>query len=415
MSPHPQPRKIDARRQLIFRRAVLDNRPLSLKKVQELLKDPSYKKRSAERDIKMFEEVGCVIELQRSATDPTDYEFVFVEGPHTDDVAVRKRINVDAKTLVAQLTASLICGVSIPSDRTRSIHSMNAKEILKSLEVESIKEKSIRECLQLLLNSSENQKRSITNNINHTADQILRLIRQCEPIVGGANWRKIQAKLYTFWEEPSRAIAIDSGTTNIILADLLKEIDIPLRQSKLCSLTVCTNSREIFQILGPSRVWIKTVIVGGMQKFRSSTIAGAIAEQFIRSVSMLQFGMSVIGSTRIDLERLIICTDSQEEAAIKNLFMDRSALRIVCIDNSKLQKTPGREAYRFASIDPAHVDLIVTNSPMKREDSHVYREFLDCVNQIQLRGVPVLVATSPQTFGYKYGAIKLISDDENPT
>jgi DeoR/GlpR family transcriptional regulator of sugar metabolism len=75
----------------------------------------------------------------------------------------------------------------------------------------------------------------------------------------------------------SRLIAIDSGTTNIILSRFLKKSPIPLQGSSLCSLTVCTNSRRIFEELGPSEVWIKSIIIGGQQMFRSPTIAGAIS------------------------------------------------------------------------------------------------------------------------------------------
>ncbi len=85
--------KIDARRQLIFRRAVLDNTPLSLRALRELLNDPGYTKRAAQRDIDMFRDVGCIIELQPNPKADGDFEFVSVEGPHTDEIAIRAKTN----------------------------------------------------------------------------------------------------------------------------------------------------------------------------------------------------------------------------------------------------------------------------------------------------------------------------------
>ena len=82
--------------------------------------------------------------------------------------------------------------------------------------------------------------------------------------------------------------------------------------------------------------------------------------------------------------------------------MERSSLKIVAVDSSKLQAGLGRTGYKFASIDPAHVDLIVTNCPLKTRDASEgnVSAFYHFVEAIEARGVPVLVATSGDTYPY---------------
>ena len=194
-------------------------------------------------------------------------------------------------------------------------------------------------------------------------------------------------------------VALDAGTTNTLVAEHLQELSLPIPKSSLCSLTVCTNSRKIFQLLGPPGYSVKCIIIGGQQKFHSGVIAGAMAELFLRTASILQFGMCVLGATKVDVERFVVCSDSQEEAGMKNLFMEKSSLRVICVDNGKLQVGPGREGYTFAAIDPAHIDLIITNSPFprRRESQPDEPSFKTKIANIEARGVPVLVATGPGT------------------
>jgi DeoR/GlpR family transcriptional regulator of sugar metabolism len=212
---------------------------------------------------------------------------------------------------------------------------------------------------------------------------------------------KLKRVLANFWGEANRMVAIDSGTTNIVLArKFLAELRIPMAGSPLCALTVCTNSRRIFEVLGQSTVPVKTIIIGGQQKFRSPTICGAMAELFLKAVSLLQFGMCILGATRLDLDRFAVCSDSQEESSIKTLLMERSSLRVIAVDHNKLQAGLGRTGYKFASIDPEHIDLIVTNSPLMTDPPAVFTDFIRFVKAIKSRGVPVLVATSDQTHPY---------------
>src|SRR5262245_30649143 len=102
---------VDLRRQLIFRRVVLDNHPLPLKDLKRLLQIKQYDHDTATRDIDAFRAVGCELELQPCQTDKDDHELVFLEGPHLDNDATRERIHGAEKKIVAAMAASLIYGI----------------------------------------------------------------------------------------------------------------------------------------------------------------------------------------------------------------------------------------------------------------------------------------------------------------
>lgn len=397
-------RRVAERRQLIFRHVVLDNHPLRLQQVRDYLKI-GYDEDKAQTDIDAFAAVACFLQLQPSRTDPNDKEIVFLEGPHTDDDTVRETINVKEKQLVAHLAASLICSVQedvqdseVPPWMQETSAKRALEELFARLNDERHTVKKVVALLETLKNDTQKQDDGV-----HLAStkEILKLLAHCNPMLG-RQCENLKRRLFTFWAETSRLVAIDSGTTNIHLSRFLNKTHIPLIGSRLCSLTVCTNSRRIFEILGPSHVWVKSIVVGGQQMFRTPTIAGEMAENFLRSAS-IQFGMCILGATRVDLDRYEVCSDSQEESSLKNLFMDRSSLRVICVDHSKLQSGPGRTGYRYASIDPRHIDLVLTNCPMARKTEaakETYRTFMDNVEKIENRGIPVMVATSRDTFPY---------------
>lgn len=402
--------EVNQRRHLIFRRVVLENRPLRLSALQTLLNDKSYNEQKALRDVEDFKAVGCLIELQPCAENSEEKHFVFTEGPHTDDDTWRERINGKGKELAARMAATIICGPSECIKKHLLPTWMKNSDIDRALQ-ESIGNAAVdREITakvrSVLLHLQEMVEFENGDQPIGSTDTIVKLLNQSTLAVGD-RLKSLRLNLRKFWAEANRMVAIDSGTTNKMLARYLKELSFPLPGSPLCALSVCTNSRKIFEELGPPEVGVKCIIVGGQQKFRSPTVAGAMAELFLRTASILQFGLCILGSTKVDVERFAICSDSQEEASMKNLFMEKSSLRIVCVDDSKLQTGPGREGYKYASIDPNHIDLIITNSPFRtknqnssKADIEKFKSFRTKVLAIEGRGVPVLVATSEETFGH---------------
>ena len=424
------------RRHLIFRQVVMENRPLKFEEMTEFT-GRTYTPKMAKDDCESFAKIGCMIKISGSAK-KRDHKLYYAEAAYTDYEASRENLNTLPKELVAGLAASLICGYEDPTDQVPLIPSWlgNGKVPMLIQRLETARygdypstENELRAKVESILTSlhkivkrydaTQNVKmfdaKTVTNRAKAgrvsvstdgdatdakiSADILLAELSRADR-AHDATLAKVAASLRGFWQEAHRMVAIDSGTTNIALARCLKQIQMPVPGSALCSLTICTNSRRIFEELGPADVPVKTIIVGGQQKHRSPTIAGAMAELFLRTATLLQFGICFVGATKVDVERLTLCSDSQEEASIKTLLLERSSLRIVCVDDSKLQVGPGREGYKFSSIDPRNIDLIITNSPLitranKSEAS--FREagarFRRRVAAIRAQGVPVLVAS----------------------
>lgn len=186
--------------------------------------------------------------------------------------------------------------------------------------------------------------------------------------------RKLQDQA---WRHLQRQIAVDSGTTNeVFCSEILSGLALP--RPALNRLIVCTNSRAIFNILGVPGVPIKTIIVGGQQLFQTESIAGNLAEQFLKATN-LSFSMSFIGATVVDLRNMVLGGDYDADSAIKSELLSRSEIRVVMADRSKFMTGPYAAYNRFAMISPTVVDLIITDE--------IDHEHMDKINKM---GVPVL-------------------------
>jgi DeoR/GlpR family transcriptional regulator of sugar metabolism len=370
--------------------------------MQELLGGYRYTPEMAKCDVEALRAVGCLVKLERCPDKPKEKRIVFLEGPHTDDDTIREGINPKGKDLVAGLTASVICGVARCKVEKELLEWIRQPDVGKAADdvcATAGPEKDLAERVRVVLGHLQSKLKNQSGPCALApVEAVVELLRRSQATLE-AGQKALRTKLRTFWEEPFRMVAMDAGTTNLLVANRLRELHLPIPGSPLCSLTVCTNSRRIFEVLGPANVSVKCIVVGGQQKFHSGAIAGAMAEIFLRSATILQFGMCILGATKVDVDRFVVCSDSQEEAAMKNIFMEKSSLRVITVDNGKLQTGPGREGYRFASIDPSHIDLIITNSPFESEgepeDGPL--SFKAKVASIEARGVPVLVATGPDT------------------
>lgn len=212
--------------------------------------------------------------------------------------------------------------------------------------------------------------------------------------------------LEAYWKEYYRRIMIDAGTTNDETARFLKRLMLPTAFSNFSSLSVCTNSRSIFNDLGDPRISTRVTVVGGQQVGKTESIAGPLSELFLQEAAVLQFGLSIVGSTLVDLDegRFFCCSDSEEEARLKQITFSRSALRVVCVDDRKFRRRGRvREIFEFCAIHPEQMDIIVTNTPIKsRQESAVdfadrtarFRRFVDSIKE---RGVAVLESDPPST------------------
>lgn len=220
--------------------------------------------------------------------------------------------------------------------------------------------------------------------------------------------RQLLMKWSQMRNESSRMMALDAGTTNEILAEKLASLTPPLIGSNLNHLMVCTNSRNIFQTLGHKDVPIRTVIIGGQQRGRTASISGALAELFVRTAALLQFGCAIIGATKIATESGYCYAESQEDAVMKGLLLGRSNLRVVIADNTKVQEKLSGVGFAACALSPNFVDLVITNAPLdpayedfrQGHELEMQRQrvadFPKRIKQILDHGVPVLIATSPK-------------------
>ena len=215
--------------------------------------------------------------------------------------------------------------------------------------------------------------------------------------------QRVATLLRELWRETAMRIFVDSGTTSDCIISFLRDTLLPSPYSALLGLTVCTNSRGIFNSLGTYEVPIKSIIVGGTQLGMTETIAGPLAELFLEKASVLNFSVALVGATMLDLRRFVCCSDTSEEQVIKQKVFERAQLRVVVVDDSKLTFAPTRESYRFAAITPEQIDLIITNLPVDNKGNELDRtsesveRFRRAVTEIRRRGVPVLIGRLEKT------------------
>jgi DeoR/GlpR family transcriptional regulator of sugar metabolism len=223
---------------------------------------------------------------------------------------------------------------------------------------------------------------------------------------GGADAvaKHVCGRLQAMYAEENRSLAFDAGTTNDRTIDYIAQLDLPTNFSRLAHLTVCTNSRGMFQKLGEPPVRTRVIMIGGEQRWRTEVVAGRLAELFIRSSGLLHFAITFVGATILDLTHYHVCSDSQEEAQLKSLLFERSALRVVCADSSKWQTHPMRTTFPFARLNPKQFDLIITSEPAPPENptkaeqaeyEQLRAAFAEAIPKVESQGIPVFI-TQPR-------------------
>lgn len=213
--------------------------------------------------------------------------------------------------------------------------------------------------------------------------------------------------LRQIWMESTIRIFLDSGTTTDRVARYLRDVCLPSPYSLLTGMTVCTNSRGIFDTLGSFEVPIRTEVIGGYQLDNSETLVGPIAEASISNETLAPFSMSILGTTMADMRRQVLCTDTPEERGVKHAAFSNAQLRICVIDDSKFKDAPIRESYCFTKLIPEQIDLVITNEPLNEggqiKTGPARKTFDDSIRKIRDNGVPVLVGyLDPDTLLKQY-------------
>lgn len=327
-------------------------------------------------DIKALRELGHNLRSVPDTIDKRKSNIIDEDARHTRSKKPREQLNHNEKRAVATVLMGVICG--FPSSVSPEAAGVDNRDSD---------------------GSKETEHRETIERQSRLAEAVPKIFKDCPSIhdlreqiedhkeFTSSNYRKVRRRIDSYWNEMNRGIAIDAGTTNDQTALLLQQLSLPAAFSNLSALTVCTNSRGIFQTLGSAETDAKVIMIGGEQVNRTEAVAGRMAELFLRSAGILSFGLGVSGTTMVNLKEMSFNSDSHEEANLKALIFQRSALRIVVFDHTKLTKEPIRSSYPFATIDPEQVDLVITNEP----EGGATEEFTEAIRAIRENGITVLL------------------------
>lgn len=218
---------------------------------------------------------------------------------------------------------------------------------------------------------------------------------------------RVQDKLRSYFSKPHRLCAIDAGTTNAYTTKALKKpgLMVPDPDTDLASLTILTNCPKIANYLLDPRISIGLLMLGGRLRKATSAFAGDLTQRCLVAMD-LRPDIAMIGTTSLasrerfmggttDYELRGFYSDSEEESRTKSDLLHQSALRIVMMDSSKLDKER-TSAFIFAPASDKHVDLVVTAEPV---DDQKREHFRQCLKALWKTGVATIVAEPLETVG----------------
>lgn len=357
---------------------------ISLKAIQRVF--PDAKRSSIEFDVDKMNEIGLPYILENGyITNPSTL--------HTTDPFDRMENEAMEKQMVGALLTSLIMGFS-DSWEERAISPKGAEGERGQFNSSTVR----------LWDMYSEQYPF------YSKDEILNMLVRLSKAPKQSKGT-LRTKLRALWGERARIVTLDSGTTNFITAKILSETPIPTWGSSLTFLTVCTNCRNIFNLLGDPSVPIRTIVIGGQQRQPSSAIAGALAESFVRHCDLLNFGVTILGATEVDVRKGLCLSHTQEESIIKGLMLAKSSLRVLAVDNTKLRFDSPGKSYAFCQLNNENLDLIITNKPIpdalkigkknnastREWNRSAVQQFEACVTELESRNIPVLVADFPES------------------
>ncbi len=261
-------------------------------------------------------------------------------------------------------------------------------------------------------------------------------IGMLDDVLKQADGADLRLKLKAFWRDGQRTIFVDAGTTMQTLAErYLQHLEIPLdgasfqfteeesaeekkaqegkttggqsdhknaaaEEAKLDAsekeatragrsvnkIEVITNDRLIFNCLGDAKVQIKTIMIGGRQQFRSNSVAGLMAENFLKA-NDIRAGMAIVSATGIyfnfEKKKAFFYAENEHFASMKRQFLDRSTIRIIVADYSKFSDQERVTDVRICNVENNGIDLVLTD----RVDAEVKTFF----NKL---GVPIVAYDS---------------------
>ena len=174
---------------------------------------------------------------------------------------------------------------------------------------------------------------------------------------------KIARKAAEYISE-GQAIALDSGTTALALARVIK--------TRFHSLTVVTNSLAIAKELADTE-GITLVVTGGVYRADEEAFVSDIATLIFSRINVDLFFLTTCG---ISVERGVTY-QRMDEILVQNKMMEAAARTVVITDSSKIGVNS-----LVKMCDVSRISMIITDSGVSRQQAEAF----------QAAGIPVAVS-----------------------
>jgi len=241
-----------------------------------------------------------------------------------------------------------------------------------------------------------------TQGVQFTSQELLAMLEQNQGCPSGKEAvERLCGKLRSIYDKYERLCCLDSGTTTLQVAEVLREgyqgAILPDPLSALRVLTFLTNSTDIAWSLSRVKAEIQVIMLGGRLRKETQAYAGSMARACIAAWNM-NLDIVMVGCIGVkrsyegggDGGREIrgFMSDTFEEAELKQALLARSLVKAVLIDSKKLKGDATKNAisvghYPFANLNCDEVNLLITDSTRGIEAE---------VEQCAKRGIAVLSA-----------------------
>ncbi len=167
--------------------------------------------------------------------------------------------------------------------------------------------------------------------------------------------RKIANIAYSLIQ-PGTIIFLDISTTNIELAKILAQNNLPV--------TVVSNMIEVVQILSHSE--INVIMIGGEFDYGRDGFIGTMAYNMVKN---FRFDQSFIGVVGVDLDENEVTTYMANEGMLKTLVIENSKQTYMLCENAKLNQQGN---YKFAKV--SDFTGCILEGPISQERKKQFKE-----------------------------------------
>ncbi|MFK7910941.1 MAG: hypothetical protein AB8F34_10140 [Akkermansiaceae bacterium] len=167
----------------------------------------------------------------------------------------------------------------------------------------------------------------------------------------------LEKKITRLLNKHSRCVFLDSGTTVSQIANQITKFD-PTHENSVSSLHIWTNNRQTFYKLGHPKCEVHTAILGGVQRFKTSTLGGPLTNNFATEY-MPDIDLAILGVSWVSKKSSETFVNHAEDAELKRIITKaKSTFNIMVLDTSKLVEDPTGEKIVRMKTDGL-IDLLI--------------------------------------------------------